>query len=56
MGTYYAIFYKLEDGGWGVKFPDAQSIHTSGKDLDEALFMAVDALSGLLVIGRKGRE
>lgn len=56
MTTYYAIFYKLESGGWGVRFPDAPSIHTSGKDLDEAVAMAVDALSGMLVVGRKGRE
>jgi predicted RNase H-like HicB family nuclease len=56
MTTYYAIFYKLESSGWGVRFPDAPSIHTSGKDLDEAVAMAVDALSGMLVVGRKGRE
>jgi predicted RNase H-like HicB family nuclease len=56
MTTYYAIFYKLESGSWGVRFPDAPSIHTSGKDLDEAVAMAVDALSGMLVVGRKGRE
>ena len=56
MGTYYAIFYKLESGGFGVRFPDVPSIHTSGQDLDEALIMAIDALSGMLVVGRKGRE
>ena len=55
MKTYYAIFYRLKSG-WGVRFPDAPSINTSGKDVDEALLMAMDALSGLLVIGRKGRE
>ena len=45
-------------GKWrlGARFPDAPSINTSGKDLDEALLMALDALSGLMVIGRKGRE
>ena len=56
MEVYYAIFYPLASGGWGVRFPDAPAVHTSGKDLDEALFMAMDALSGLLVVGRKGRE
>ena len=55
MKTYYAIFYRLKSG-WGARFPDAPSINTSGKNVDEALLMAVDALSGLLVIGRKGRE
>ena len=56
MEVYYAVFYPLESGEWGVRFPDAPAIHTSGKDLSDALFMAMDALSGLLVIGRKGRE
>ncbi len=40
-----------------MRFPDAPSINTSDKDPDEALLMALDAsLSGLMVIGRKGRE
>ena len=56
MLAYYAIFYKLDKKEWGVRFPDAPSIHTSGKDQNEALEMAIDALSGLLVVGRKGRE
>ena len=55
MKRYYAIFYPLEDK-WGVRFPDAPSVNTSGKDIDEALEMAMDALSGILVFGRKGRE
>ena len=55
MKPYYGIFFRLETG-WGVRFPDAPGVHTSGKDLDEALFMAMDALSGLMVVGRKGRE
>ncbi|MCP4294310.1 MAG: hypothetical protein GY786_01745 [Proteobacteria bacterium] len=55
MKTYFAIFSQ-EDNDWCVRFPDAESVHTSGKDLDEAIFMAADALGGLLVLGRKGRE
>ncbi len=55
MKPYYGIFYRLETG-WGVRFPDAPGVHTGGKDLDESLFMAMDALSGLMVMGRKGRE
>jgi len=55
MVAYYAIFYKLDDR-WGVRFPDAPSIHTGGSDIEEAVAMAVDALSGMLVVGRKGRE
>ena len=45
-----------DGGGWGVRFPDAESINTGGKNIDEALHMAMDALSGMLVVGRKGRE
>lgn len=55
MKPYYGIFYRLKTG-WGVRFPDAPGVHTGGKDLDQALFMAMDALSGLMVVGRKGRE
>ena len=55
MKPFYGIFFRLKTG-WGVRFPDAAGIHTGGKDLDEALFMAMDALSGLMVVGRKGRE
>jgi len=55
MKPYYGIFFRLKTG-WGVRFPDATGVHTEGRDLDEALFMAMDALSGLIVVGRKGRE
>jgi predicted RNase H-like HicB family nuclease len=55
MLRYYAIFYQLKDE-WGVRFPDIDAIHTSGKDIDEAFNMATDALSAILVYGRKGRE
>ena len=55
MKPYYGIFFPLENA-WGVRFPDMDSIHTEGKDLDDALFMAADALSGMIVVGRLGRE
>jgi len=55
MERYYAIFYPLEDE-WGVRFPDAPSVNTSGKDIDEALEMAMDALSAMMIFGRKGHE
>lgn len=54
--AYYAIFYPSESGGWGGRFPDAEAMHTCGDDLDEALFMAADALGGLLALGRKGER
>ena len=56
MKPFYGIFFRLKNRVGGVRFPDAAGIHTGGKDLDEALFMAMDALSGLMVVGRKGRE
>lgn len=55
LKPYFAIFF--EDGnGWGVRFPDADSVHTCGNTVEEAVEMAVDALSGMLVVGRKGRD
>jgi len=55
MLKYYAIFYQLKNE-WAVRFPDIDAIHTSGKDMEEAFDMATDALSAILVYGRKGRE
>ncbi len=55
MDAYYAIFTPTGNE-WAVRFPDAPSIYTCGKNLEDALAMAMDALSGILVVGRKGRE
>jgi predicted RNase H-like HicB family nuclease len=55
MDIYYAIF-SPDDGGWGVRFPDAPSVNTCGETVEESLEMAVDALSAIMVMGRKGRE
>ncbi|MBQ2986351.1 MAG: type II toxin-antitoxin system HicB family antitoxin [Faecalimonas sp.] len=45
---YPAIFYPYSDGsgGYVVEFPDLPGCVTGGKDLAEALEMAVDAASG----------
>lgn len=45
---YPAIFYPYTDGsgGYVVEFPDLPGCVTGGKDLAEALEMAVDAASG----------
>ena len=45
---YPAIFYPYSDGsgGYVVEFPDLPGCVTGGKDLGEALEMAVDAASG----------
>ena len=39
-----------------MRFPDAPSVNTCGGSIEEALEMAVDALSAIMVMGRKGRE
>lgn len=45
--VYPAIFAKDEDG-YSVRFPDVDGCFTSGKDLQEALEMAEDALCLML--------
>ncbi len=55
MDIYYAIF-SPDDDGWSVRFPDAPSVNTCGETVEESLEMAVDALSAIMVLGRKGRE
>lgn len=56
MLKYFAIFHVAEEGGYNVEFPDLECGYTQGKNLDEALDMAVDLLSGVLAVGRKGRD
>ena len=55
MLNYYAIFTP-SDGGWVVRFPDVPSALTEGETIEQALENAVDALSAILAVGRKGRE
>ena len=58
MQRYFAVFHPPKKaGGWyEVKFPDLACGVTQGKTLNEALDMAVDLISCVLVTGRKGRE
>ena len=46
---YPAIFTPENEGGFSIRFPDIEGCFTCGKDLDEALYMANDALSLMLV-------
>lgn len=48
---YPAIFYPYTDGsgGYVVEFPDLPGCVTGGKNLEEALEMAVDAASGWIL-------
>ena len=45
---YPAIFIP-EEGGFSVEFPDIEGCFTCGKDLEDAMTMANDALSLMLV-------
>ncbi len=46
--NYPACFYREKDGQYSVIFPDLNHLATAGKDLDEAMTMAVDCLAGYL--------
>ncbi len=47
--TYPAIFTEEENGAYSVDFPDLQYCSTCGDDLEDALFMANDALSLVMI-------
>lgn len=46
---YPAIFTPEADSGFSVRFPDIEGCFTTGEDLEDALKMAYDALSLMLV-------
>ena len=48
---YPAVFYPYSDnsGGYVVEFPDLPGCVTGGKNLEEAMGMAVDAASGWIL-------
>ena len=48
---YPAVFYPYSDGsgGYVVEFPDLPGCVTGGKDLEEAIEMAIDAASGWIL-------
>lgn len=48
LSVYPAIFYKESDGQYSVIFPDLNHLSTCGKDLQEAMSMAVDCLAGYI--------
>ena len=56
MPIYYALFHPAKEGGYTVTFPDAPAAVTEGDTVEEAVDMAIDALSTILAWGRKGRE
>lgn len=46
--VYTAIFKPQDNGGYFVKIPDIPGCVTSGKDINEAMELAKDALAGCL--------
>ena len=46
--AYPAVFTPEENGQFSVNFPDLESCHTCGDDLEDALFMAEDVLAFVL--------
>lgn len=48
LTSYPAIFYKEDDGGYSVIFPDLKGVSTCGDDLEHALYMATDCLAGYI--------
>ena len=56
LSSYPACFYKENDSGYSVIFPDLNHLATCGDTLDEAMNMAVDCLAGYLYAARKDGE
>ncbi len=55
MDTYVALIRKASDSDYSVDFPDVPGCVTAGKDLDEALAFAREALAGhLRLLAEKG--
>ena len=57
LSVYPACFFKDEDG-YTVVFPDLENgnLATCGKDMEEAMTMAVDCLAGYLYVSEKCEE
>lgn len=50
MSKYvYPAVFTLEEGGYSVDFPDLDGCYTCGENLEEAIYMAEDALSLMLL-------
>ena len=51
---YNALFFKAEEGGFIVTFPDIPSVITQGDTFDEAKEMAFDVI-GLALLDENGK-
>lgn len=48
LSMYPACFFKEEDGGYSVIFPDLNWLATQGDNFEDAMEMAVECLAGYL--------
>ena len=55
LSIYPACFYE-EDNGYSVIFPDLNYLATDGKNLEEAMKMAIDCLAGYLFTTKLDNE
>lgn len=46
LSAYPACFFKEDNGGYSVVFPDLNYLATQGDDLEDATNMAIDCLAG----------
>jgi predicted RNase H-like HicB family nuclease len=53
---YVAIIHKDKDSDFGVSFPDFPGCITAGRTLEEARYMAREALAGHIVVMRDGGD
>ncbi|MEG0899560.1 MAG: type II toxin-antitoxin system HicB family antitoxin [Oscillospiraceae bacterium] len=56
LSAYPACFYKENNGGYSVIFPDLNHLATCGDDLEEAFIMAIDCLAGHIYYLKKNNE
>ena len=56
LSVYPACFYKENEGGYSVIFPDLNHLSTCGETLENALEMAVDCLAGYLYSAKQEGE
>lgn len=52
LSMYPACFYKEDNGGYSVVFPDLNYLATQGDNLEDAMSMAIDCLAGFLYISQ----
>ena len=54
--NYYAVFEKEKDGKYSIYYLDLPGCFSCGDNMEEALYMAKDALEGYLLISEEDNE